>query len=104
MLNDLETLQEDERLLHLLEHYAREGDPDRETWQDRVMELPGMPAETLVRLHGRLLACDWVEQNTGLTPVLRPGAVPGCYRITPAGKRALKKARLRPEPEDAPEG
>jgi hypothetical protein len=103
MLDDPDNFQEDDRLLRLLEHYAQAGAADWEAWQDRVMELPGVPAENLVRLHGQLLACDWVEQNTGATPVLRRGAVPHCYRITPAGQRALKKARLRPEPEEAAE-
>jgi hypothetical protein len=100
MLDDLDHIREDDRLLGLLEHYAQAGMADREAWQDRVMELPGMPAEALVKLHGRLLACDWLEQNTGATPVLRRGGVPRCYRITSAGQRALKRAQVRREPED----
>jgi hypothetical protein len=104
MFDDLDNLREDDRLRILLEHYAELGAADREVWQDRVMELPGVPADALVKLHGRLLACDWLEQNTGVTPVLRPGGVPGCYRITGAGVRALKQARLRREPEGVIEG
>jgi hypothetical protein len=103
MLDDLDTLQEDARLLRLLEHYAQAGTADREAWQDRVMELPGLPAEALVKLHGRLLACEWLEQNTGATPVLQRGAVPRCYRITSAGQRALKRAHFRREPDDVTE-
>src|SRR6266852_9582906 len=36
-------------------------------------------------------------QNTSFTPILPLGEVPCCYRITPAGKRALKKAEQSEE-------
>lgn len=99
MSDELEPLHEDTRLAALLEHYAR-GGTDRHAWLDRVMGLDGVPAEALVKLHGRLLAYDWIEQNSGATPELRPGAVPQCYRATPAGQRALKKAHVRGDGDD----
>ena len=104
MFDDLDNLRDDPRLLQLLRHYSEGGAADREAWQDRVMELPSVPAEALVKLHGRLLACDWLEQNTGATPVLQPGGVPRCYRVTPAGQRALKKAPVRDEADEGPGG
>jgi hypothetical protein len=55
--------------------------------------MEGVEARQLVKLHGELLAYGWLEQNTGLTPVLRAGAAANCYRITPAGLRALKQVR-----------
>jgi hypothetical protein len=57
------------------------------------MGLDGVEPRKLVRLHGQLLARGWVEQNTGATPVLRPGALAACYRVTAAGLRALRQAR-----------
>jgi hypothetical protein len=103
MFDDLDNLRADPRLLQLLRHYAEGSAADREAWQDRVMELPGVRAEALAKLHGRLLACDWLEQNTGATPVLLRGAVPRCYRVTPAGQRALKRAQVRDEPDELAE-
>ena len=50
-------------------------------------------APELIWLHGQLLARGWLEQNTGATPVPRPGAVAACYRVTAAGLRALRQAR-----------
>jgi hypothetical protein len=63
---------------------------DRETWEDRLMELEGVDAPGMVRLHGELLAHAWIEQNTGVVEPLPTGRVPGCYRITAAGQRALR--------------
>jgi hypothetical protein len=97
MFDELEQLREDARLATLLGQYAR---GDRETWLDRVMALDGVPPDALAKLHGKLLAQDWIEQNTGTTPSLRPGAVPQCYRATAAGQRALKKAQVRSADED----
>jgi hypothetical protein len=93
MFDELEQLCGDGRLLTLLAHYAEAGSADREAWQDRVMAMAGVAAKELVRLHGELIAYGWVEQNTGLTPVLKPGIAAACYRITGTGLRALKQAR-----------
>jgi hypothetical protein len=48
----------------------------------------------MTRLHGELIAHGWVEQNTGLTPLLRKGEAPACYRVTTAGLRALKQVKV----------
>ena len=86
-------LQQSEALARLLSHYADLGAADREAWQDRRMGLEGVEPRELVRLHGQLIACGWLEQNTGATPVSMPGVVAACYRVTAAGLRALRQAR-----------
>ena len=57
------------------------------------MEMEGVEARELVRLHGLLIAFGWLEQNTGNVPVVRAGAVPCCYRVTAAGVRIAKLVR-----------
>jgi len=86
-------LRQSEALGRLLTHYADLGAADREAWQDRRMALEGVESRELVRLHGQLIACGWLEQNTGATPVSMPGVVAACYRVTAAGLRALRQAR-----------
>jgi hypothetical protein len=78
-------------LFGLLRHYAELGLADRESWRDRVMELDGAGAKELSRLHGELIALGWVEQNTGATPVLKPGVAAACYRVTTHGLRAYRQ-------------
>ena len=80
----------------MLRHYAAAAAPDRQAWQDRLAELASVTQRDVVRLHGELLAYGWLEQNTGQTPVLRAGSAPACYRITPAGLRALKSLESEP--------
>ena len=92
MFDEVERLRADPRLLGLLAHYARAGVADREAWQDRVMELDGVETRQLARLHGELIACGWLEQNTGVTGPGKVGA--SCYRSTSAGLKALKRARV----------
>jgi hypothetical protein len=92
MFDELERLGDVPDLLKLLTHYAQVGAAERETWQDRLLALEDVPTGELVKLHGELLAYSWIEQNTGSTPILKPGAVACCYRITVAGQRALKWA------------
>jgi hypothetical protein len=93
-------LRQSEALARLLTHYADLGAADREAWQDRRMGLEGVEPRELVRLHGQLIACGWLEQNTGATPVLRPGVVAAYYRVTAAGLRALRQARDGDPEED----
>ena len=93
MFDEMERLREGKDLFALLSHYAALGAADRQAWQDRLAEMDGVEARQLIRLHGELLAYGWLEQNTGLTPVLRRGEAPACYRITPAGLRTLKQLR-----------
>jgi hypothetical protein len=101
MFDDLEHLRQDARLAALLSHYAEKGAADGEAWQDRVMELDGVAAEALVKLHGSLLAYDWIEQNTGTTAAVPGGGLPHCYRVTAAGRRALRTAWLRRDADEA---
>ena len=93
MFDEMDRLREAKGLYGLLDYYGKLGTADRQAWQDRLAELEGVPARELVKLHGELLAYGWLEQNTGMTPQLRPGAAPACYRITSAGLRALKQVR-----------
>jgi hypothetical protein len=99
MFDELDRLSEDADLLALLTHYAEAGAADREAWQDRVMEQEGVPPRELARLHGELIAYGWVEQNTGVTTVLKPGVAAACYRVTSTGLRALKQARQQAQEE-----
>src|SRR5947209_2970936 len=90
MFDDLQRLRDGAELFALLTHYAELAAPDRQAWQDRRMSLDGCDDRQLVRLHGELIASGWLEQNTGAVPQPRAGAVPGCYRVTREGVRALK--------------
>ena len=90
MFDELEQLRNSESLAQLLAHYAEAVDDDRETWRDRLMAMPGAEARDLVKLHGLLIAHGWVEQNTGMTPVLKAGVAACTYRVTGAGLRAFR--------------
>jgi hypothetical protein len=92
MIDELERLGGNVHLLQLLNHYALLGAADRTIWQDRLMKIDGLGLRDLQRLHGELIAFGWIEQNTGMTPVLKLGTAAGCYRITTQGLRALKAA------------
>ena len=93
MLDEAEELDESTSLFHLLRHYAEPGVANREAWQDRVMALDELGTRELSRLHGELIARGWVEQNTGVTPIVKPGVAAACYRITTHGLRAYRKVR-----------
>lgn len=90
--DDVDELDGTSQLFHLLRHYAELGLADRETWQDRLMNLADAETRDLSRLHGELIAQGWVEQNTGATAVIKPGVAAACYRITTHGLRAFKAA------------
>ena len=83
MLDDLDRLRNNPRLLQLCSHYADLGKDNQEAWQNRLMEMAEVSPRDIVKLHGELIAFGWIEQNTG--------QIPGCYRITSAGLRALRK-------------
>jgi hypothetical protein len=83
MSDELDRLARDADLLALLRHYAPADAADRLLWRERCTDLGDLTPRDLVRLHGTLLASDWAELN--------PGAVGGCYRLTAAGRRALKQ-------------
>ena len=55
------------------------------------MELDGLAAAALAKLHGDLIVGDWLEINVGSPSGQRPGAVENSYRITPSGLRALRQ-------------
>jgi hypothetical protein len=83
MFDDVQRLRENPRLVDLLTHYATLGVECRDTWQDRLMQMEGVEPRELTRLHGELIAFDWIEQNAGQ-------AVSACYRITVNGLRDLR--------------
>jgi hypothetical protein len=82
--DDIQHLRDNPHLLQLLTHYAELGQHDRKTWHDRLMAIDGLDAGQITRLHGVLLAFEWIEQDTG--------AARASYRITPAGIRSLTQA------------
>jgi hypothetical protein len=92
MFDEFQRLREDYQLFRLLTHYVQGNTVDREIWQDRLMQLDGARPDDLVKLHGELLAYEWIDQNTGNLKDARPGAVPRCYRASAAGRRALAQA------------
>jgi hypothetical protein len=102
MDDDLERLAQDVRLYRLLEHYHHAAGDDREAWHDRVMHWEGGSAADVARCHGLLLAAAWLELNTGATPTVAPGRVAQCYRLTPAGRQALKRALPQRSTEASP--
>jgi hypothetical protein len=90
-MNDgLEQLVRDEQLYQLLSHYHAAAGDDRERWLDRVADWQDGRPEDLTRWHGRLIASAWIEQNTGHTPLPANGRIAQCYRVTAAGRKALK--------------
>jgi len=91
MIDELDLFRNDEALQRLLGHYAEVGVAQPDAWQDRVMHLDGVEPKDLTRLHGQLIAFGWVDQNTGQTPVLKPGVVAYCYRASRDGLRLLKQ-------------
>lgn len=93
MDDETERLASDERLFRLLEHYRSAAPEDRAAWLDRVMSRDGGSEADLSQLHGALLAAAWVEMNVGAAPGAAAGRVPACYRLTTAGRQALKRAR-----------
>ena len=99
MLDDLERLRTSEPLLQLLTHYCRLADPNRESWQDRLMSLEAVDARELTKLHGLLLAMEWIELKVGH---FSPGSnhpVPACYRVTNAGLRAVRQVQVKESDE-----
>jgi hypothetical protein len=93
MLDEMERLRESESLHDLLGHYVALGKEDRQIWHDRLLEFAGLQGRELARLYGELIAHAWLEQNTGITPVLERGRFGACYRVTSAGQRAHKQIR-----------
>jgi len=104
MDDETERLASDERLFRLLEHYRSAAPEDRAAWLDRVMARDGGSEADVTRLHGALLAAAWVEMNVGAVPGSAAGRVPACYRVTTAGRQALKRARNSFKSTGGPDG
>jgi hypothetical protein len=90
MLDDSLRLRENPHLLALLSHYAQQGTEDRAVWRDRLMQMEAIEPKELSKLHGELIALDWIEQNTGQA-VVHEGVISACYRITMNGLREFRK-------------
>lgn len=56
MFDEMDRLHQWQSLRQLLAHYALPGAVDRETWQDRLMEMVDVETKQLTRLHGELIA------------------------------------------------
>lgn len=93
MLDEMDRLRECGKLFLLLCHYFDLGKEDRHIWQDRLLDFEELQGRELTRLYGELVAHGWLEQNTGLTPILEFGRHAACYRITTTGQRAVKEIR-----------
>jgi len=99
MIEERQRLQECPLLHCLLRHYAELGRVDRTIWQDRLMELEGAESPALVKLHGELLAYEWIEMNVGYSSGGKAGG--NIYRVTLDGLRALGQFQASPEDEAA---
>ena len=64
------------------------------------MAMEGVESPEMSRLHGDLIAFQWIEQNTGNFSVIRAGVVPDCYRVTLSGLRAIEQIQA-PEVDEA---
>ena len=95
MSDGLDLLVKDDRLVRLLAHYQSSAGDNREAWSDRVSDWDGGRPDDLARWHGVLLASAWIEQNTGHAPAV--GRAVQCYRVTAAGRQALKRVQERNE-------
>jgi len=87
MIEDIDRLRESAPLRELLTQYAA---AETDGWQDRIAQLSTVTGSEMTRLHGELLACDWIEQNTGVVVPGKQGIVAGCYRATAAGRAILR--------------
>jgi hypothetical protein len=104
MFDDSQRLQENPHLLALLSHYAEQGSENRATWRDRLMQMDGVSALDLSKLHGELIAFDWIEQNTGQAVLRTDGTLSACYRFTLNGLREYRRVHgLEVEVEEVPE-
>ncbi len=93
MFDFLERLQNSPKLLQLFNHYATLGKTDPQAWHPRLMVMEGDESVDMAKLHGELIAYDFVDQNTGNLPC--------CYRLTRAGQKALRQIELTQEEHSA---
>jgi hypothetical protein len=78
----------DPRVYKVLGHYDCPGAAGLPAWKERLTALPGVETCELSRLHGLLLAYGWLVQGPALGSDGR--CLSACYRMTPAGQRALR--------------
>ena len=83
MLDNMERLRNTPQLLDLFNHYAKLGETNPEVWHPRLTQIENDERADLVKLHGQLIAFDWIEQNTGQMPC--------SYRLTRAGLKAIRE-------------
>jgi hypothetical protein len=83
VFDDMQRLRDNPRLTELLSHYIELGNPDRSLWQQRLMEMDGIDSKELSRMHGELIAWDWIEQN----PTTTNRILGSLYRVTLHGIR-----------------
>ena len=62
------------------------------------MSLDGADCSALSRLHGELIAWDWIELNASNFGTSNAGGVAGCYRVTNAALRRCLSELLRTNP------
>lgn len=84
MIDEMDLLRNSQELQQLLTHYSESRDEDgKPHWQNRLMQIEGVDDDELVKLHGKLLAFSWINQDTG--------GLACTYRVTPSGLRAIKR-------------
>jgi hypothetical protein len=83
MLDNLDRLRNSPQLLQLFTHYAELGEVNPEALHPRLTQLNCDGRVDLVKLHGELIAFNWIEPNTGQTPCN--------YRLTRAGRNAMQE-------------
>ena len=93
MFDDSQRLRDIPHLLDLLSHYADLGSEDRASWRDRLLQMEGIEIKELSRLHGELIAFEWIEQNTGQASAVKDGVLSACYRITLNGLREVSRLK-----------
>jgi hypothetical protein len=96
MFDYLERLRNSPKLLQLFSHYAKLSEADPQAWHPRLMAMESDEKVDLSKLHGELIAFDFVDQNTG--------SLPCCYRLTRAGLKALRQIELSVDDEPGTDG
>ena len=83
MLENLDRLRNNPQLLQLFNYCARPGKANLEAWHARSAHLQCDGKIDLVKLHGELIAFDFIEQNTGQLPCR--------YRLNRGGLKAIRE-------------
>ena len=94
MFDEIEHLRDNSKLFQLLSYYVQAAEMNPEIFQDRLMVLEGVESKEMARMHGQLLAQNWIEPNSIAVPVVEGGTVPYCYRATRAGVRVFRQLSI----------